>query len=104
MLSRAATSQERVASEVLPLLGALQEKAARRLAELQEGRDRGLGVIEERVGDGDHVEAFAESTRLLQGGRESETGVVHDYPFRRSSSASTSASSMSACARRTRRW
>ena len=42
-------AQERVAAELQALLGALQQEAARRLPQLEEGGDRGLGVVEELV-------------------------------------------------------
>ena len=58
-------AQEGVAPEPQALLGALQQEAAGRLAQLEKGRDRGLGVVEERVRDRDDVIACAQLPRLF---------------------------------------
>jgi hypothetical protein len=61
-----ADAQEREPAHVLTLLGALQEKGATRRAELEERRDGGLEVGDERVGDGQDVVGQCEAARLDQ--------------------------------------
>ncbi len=59
-------AQEGVAAELQSLLRALQQEAAGRLAQLEEGRDRGLGVVEEVMLDRDDVIAGAQPPRLFK--------------------------------------
>ena len=59
-----ADAQEREAAHVLPLLRALQQERAARGAELEERRDGGLEVGDERVGDGQDVVGQCEAARL----------------------------------------
>jgi hypothetical protein len=59
-----ADAEEREAAQVLALLGALQEERASGRAELEERRDGGLEVGDERVGDGQDVVGQCEAARL----------------------------------------
>ena len=59
-----ADAEERVAPQVLTLLGALEQEGATRRAELEEGGDGGLEVGDERVGDGQDVMSQCEAARL----------------------------------------
>ena len=59
-----ADAEEREAAQVLALLGALEEEGAARRAELEERRDGGLEVGDERVGDGQDVVGQCEAARL----------------------------------------
>ena len=58
-------AQEGVTPQAQSLFGALQQKAAVRLAQLQKGRDRSLGIVEEVVRDRYHVIAGAQPARLF---------------------------------------
>jgi len=49
---------------VLTLLGALEEEGSTRRAELEEGRDGGLEVGDERVSDGQDVMRQCEAASL----------------------------------------
>ena len=62
--ARAPTPEEREAAQVLTLLGALEEERAAGRAELEERRDGGLEVGDERVGDGQDVVSQCEAARL----------------------------------------
>ena len=62
--SAGADAEKRVAPQVLTLLGALEEEGATRRAELEEGRNGGLEVGDERVGDGQDVMRQCEASRL----------------------------------------
>ncbi len=75
-------AQEGVAAEAQTLLGALQQEAAGRLPQLEEGRDRGLGVVQEAVRDRDDVIAGAEPPRLFERGRGGDDAGCHGrLPF-----------------------
>ena len=59
-----ADAEKRVAPQMLALLGALEQEGTTRRAELEEGRDGGLEVGDERVGDGQDVMRQCEAARL----------------------------------------
>ena len=75
-------AQERVAAEAQTLLGALQQEATRGLAQLEEGRDGSLGVVQELVSHRDDVIASAEAPRLFERGRGGDDAGCHGrLPF-----------------------
>ena len=59
-----ADAEEREAAQVLSLLGALEQERAAGRAELEERRDGGLEIGDERVGDGQDVVGQCEAARL----------------------------------------
>ena len=59
-----ADAEEREAAQVLALLGALQEEPTAGRTELEERRDGGLEIGDERVGDGQDVVGQCEAARL----------------------------------------